>query len=66
MCRVFLRLSQAACLACVQVVMSSDEDAFGGWRNVQAASDTMFQGQSQGQDGRPASLKVSGQEAVFL
>mmetsp|Transcript_10988 Transcript_10988/g.19036 ORF Transcript_10988/g.19036 Transcript_10988/m.19036 type:complete len:859 (+) Transcript_10988:107-2683(+) len=42
----------------LKIVLSSDDEAFGGWRNVVPTSDTTFMAEAQPQDGRAASLKV--------
>ena len=41
-----------------QVVLSSDEEVFGGYRNVTKDSDVAFTASSLSHDGRPASFQV--------
>lgn len=49
-----------------KVVLSSDEEIFGGWKNVTKLSDTVFPAQDMSINDRPHSLKVSIRPSPWL
>lgn len=54
-----LKLTMSMVLyVCLQVVLSSDEEAFGGFRNITKDSDVTFYADQGNFDNRPHSMKV--------